>query len=191
MIPLEVSLVQLAQIEKDRKSKRKRVRDEMLFPKFGPQDKGEACLIFIYPPVADWRGSLWKSIHYDNEQIVIHWALSPLDSDSYQRERSRQRPSLCVWLCACMVVCVRVCVFVPLPDCLRSRAVIVIRKTSLLAGSSCHVIALKLKRCHTWLIHTAWHLHSTSDKWLLALHLNEESFSSTCCSWSCFCLSYF
>lgn len=58
MIPLEVSLVQLAQIEKDRKSKRKRVRDEMLFPKFGPQDKGEACLIFIYPPVADWRGSL-------------------------------------------------------------------------------------------------------------------------------------
>lgn len=154
-----VSPVQLAQIEKDRTSKRKGVWDEMLFPKFGPEDKGEGCLIFIYPLVADWRGSLRKSIHYDNEQIVIHWALSPLDSDSYQRERSRRRPSVCV----CAHTQGRVS-FVLLADCLRSRAVIVIRKTSLLAGSSCHVAALKLKRCRTWVIHTALNLHRAIEK---------------------------
>lgn len=97
-----------------------------LFPKFAPQDKD--CLIFIHPPVAQWWGSLGKSIHYDNEQIVIHLALSPLDSDSYQRERLRQKPS-CVCVCmraregerekehalahthVCLRVCACVCVF--------------------------------------------------------------------------------
>lgn len=69
-----------------------------LFPKFATEDK--ECLIFIHPPVAHWWESLRKSIHYDNEQIVIHLALSPLDSDSYQRERLRQKPSLCVCVCA-------------------------------------------------------------------------------------------
>lgn len=63
---------------------RERSSGGALFRKFAPQDKD--CLIFTHPPVAHWWESLRKSIHYDNEQIVIHLALSPLDSDSYQRE---------------------------------------------------------------------------------------------------------
>lgn len=91
-----------------------------LFPKFAPQDKD--CLIFIHPLVAHWWESLRKSIQYDNEQIVIHLALSPLDSDSYQRERLRQKPSLCMCVCVrgsgCLCVCK--CMSVRLLDCFTS-----------------------------------------------------------------------
>lgn len=129
---------------------RDRVREgEGFFPlNLPPQDKD--CLIFIHPLVAHWWKSLRKSIQYDNEQIVIHLALSPLDSDSYQRERLRQKPSLCT--CAWVFVCVYVCV--PFRLFHFSREVDVITKTSLLARSSCHVSVRKLRRCHTWLIHT-------------------------------------
>lgn len=54
------------------------------------------------------------------------------------KERDRGKGRVCVHMC--MSVCVCAC----LPDCLRSRAVAVIRKTSLLAGSSCHVTASHL-----------------------------------------------
>lgn len=52
-------------------------------------------------------------------------------------------------------VCVCVCGGVPFRLFHFSREVDIITKTSLLARTSCHVTIQKLKRCHTWLIHTA------------------------------------
>lgn len=116
-------------------------RTTCYFWNLAPRKKKKACLIFIYPPVADWWGNLWKSIHYDNEQIVIHWALSPFDSDSYQRERSRQRLNVCVCVCGGQIVAV--------PEQWPSLE----NKPPGRRRLSCHSLALKC--CHSWLIRAA------------------------------------